>query len=145
MILYKQWVQVGLAGLLVATAGCAANPLLKAMVHKPIPGYGINEKLATISGCDLQDIKIRAKEYQRTSWDEGGPGYVVPSIGDSLCDVFAKLGAPDRSTTIATAVGGAVNLWYHTGSTQTYDFQTHVIVLEENETETAMIVTSVVW
>ncbi|MCZ6687324.1 MAG: hypothetical protein O7C69_06445, partial [Gammaproteobacteria bacterium] len=32
---------------------------------------------------------------KQQSFAEGGPGYVIPEVGDSGCDVFAKLGRPD--------------------------------------------------
>lgn len=132
-----------LAGFLVAAAGCTT--LGKALANRPVPGYGINDKAASEVGCDLQDIKTRAEQYKKQSYDQGGPGYVVPSVGDSVCDVFAKLGRPDDLETITTEFGGALNFWYRTGSTETYDLKMHLVVLEQDESGNRLVVTSVVW
>ena len=62
-----------------------------------------------------------------------------------FCDVLAKLGRPDDFDTITTEVGGAMNWWYNTGSTQTGNFKTHLVTFGANEEATGIVVTSLVW
>ena len=131
--------------LLLASAvliGCTA--VAAALVNHPVPGYGVNERMANSMGCDLEQIEQRGKQYRKESYDRGGPGYVIPNVGDSGCDVLAKLGRPNRVETIQVEGGGSMNFWYRTGSTQTYDFQMHLVVLEPHES-LMMVVKSVVW
>ena len=123
--------------------GCMS--LGAALANHPVPGYGVSEGFASSVGCELEVIKTRGDQYRKDSYAEGGPGYVVPSVGDTGCDVLAKLGSPDDVDTITTEVGGAMNWWYNTGSTQTQDFKTHLVTLGANEEATGVVVTSVVW
>ncbi len=132
-----------IASVLIA-AGCAS--IAKAFVNQPIPGFGVNEEMATQLGCDIDQIKADAKTYKAEIRENGGPPYVViPRIGDTGCDVLAKLGRPDRVQTIQTAATVGLNLWYNTGSTQTYDYRSHLVTLGPDESETRFVVTSVVW
>ena len=65
--------------------------------------------------------------------------------GNTGCDVLAKLGRPDDFDMVATRAGESGTFWYHTGSTQTYNLKTHMVVMEESESGTRTVVTSVVW
>lgn len=130
-----------LGGLLFS--GCQS--MGKALSGNPVPAYGITEEAASIAGCDLVEIKERGERYMRESFNSGGPGYVVPSVGDSACDVFAKLGAPDDVQTITTEFGGAIHFQYSTGTTSQRNFRAHLVVLGESDSGTQMVVTSVVW
>ena len=132
-----------LGGLLAAAAGCTG--MAKAMAGRPVPAFGITEEAASAAGCQLDEIKLQGERHQRESYDAGGPGYVVPSVGDSVCDVFAKLGAPDDVQTITTEFGGAVHFQYSTGTTSQRNLKAHLVVLGENDSGTQMVVTSVVW
>ncbi len=125
--------------------GTGCTTLGKALANQPVPGYGVSPGLASEMGCDLEEIKEQGDQYRKESFDSGGPGYVVPSVGDTGCDVLAKLGRPDDFDTITTEVGGAMNWWYNTGSTQTRDFKTHLVTLGANKEATGVVVTSVVW
>lgn len=126
----------------VLMAGCTT--LGKALANRPVPGYGVDERAAALMNCDADSIKVQAQGYARRSYDAGGPGYIVPSVGDSGCDVLAKLGMPDNVGTIEWEGRGEVQFWYHTGSTQTYDRRTHLVTLRPGQ-ERSWVVSSVVW
>ena len=127
----------------IPVIGCTS--LGAALANHPVPAYRVTEDLAASMGCDFDEIKTRGDQYRKDSYAEGGPGYVVPTVGDTGCDVLAKLGRPDDFDTITTQLGGSMNWWYHTGSTQTRDFKTHLVTLDANEEATGVIVASVVW
>jgi hypothetical protein len=109
------------------------------------PAFGITEEAARTMGCDLANIKTRGDRYRTESYESGGPGYVVPSVGDTGCDVFAKLGRPDDIETITTEFGEALNFWYQTGTTQLGNIKMHLVVLGEDDAGTGTVVTSVAW
>ena len=134
-----------LAALTVGVIALGCTAIGKALANQPVPGYGVSPELAAEMGCDLEDIKRRGDQYKKQSFDSGGPGYVVPSVGDTGCDVLAKLGRPDDFDTITTELGGSMNWWYNTGSTQTRDFKAHLVTLRLNESGAGIVVTSVVW
>ncbi len=143
MLSNKLLVGFTLAGFLILTTACTG--IAKSLAGQPLPAYGVNEELATLMGCDLADIQARGERYKRQSFDAGGPGYVVPSIGDTGCDVLAKLGRPDDSGAVTTEVGSALNFWYRTGTTQRGNVRMHLVVLEPDESRGGTVVTSVVW
>ena len=91
----------------IPVIGCMS--LGAALANHPVPGYGVSEGLASSIGCELEVIKTRGDQYRKDSYAEGGPGYVVPSVGDTGCDVLAKLGRPDDFDTITTFVKGEKN------------------------------------
>lgn len=133
-----------LVSCVLTAAACAS--IAQAFVHYPIPGLGVSEEMATRLGCDIDQIKADAEAYKAEIRDHGGLPYVViPRVGDTVCDVLAKLGRPERVETIQTQATMALNLWYRTGSTQTYDLQSHLVTLGPDESETRFVVTSVVW
>ncbi len=105
----------------------------------------MNEELANSMSCDLEQIKREGDEHKNQSYASGGPGYVVPSVGDTGCDVLAKLGRPDDFDTVETEFGGHLNFWYRTGSTQARDLKMHLVVMEENEDGPGMKVIRVGW
>ncbi len=87
--MYRTTPHLILSGLLL-TAGVACTSIAKSLAGQPVPGYGITEKAAAEMGCDLEDIKTCGEQYKKESYAEGGPGYAIPSVGDSGCDVFAN-------------------------------------------------------
>ncbi len=119
--------------------------IAKSLANQPYAGYGLEEELVGVMGCDLEDVISRGKEYKRQSFAAGGPGYVVPSVGDTGCDVLAKLGRPDDYDTVETETDGHLNFWYRTGSTQTRDLKMHLVVMAENENGSGMVVIRVGW
>ena len=131
-----------MAILVVAVNACMA--VGAALVNHPVPGYGVSPEAAELMGCDLAEIERRGSDYRKTAYDDGGPGYVVPAVGDTGCDVLAKLGRPDEVRTISSTAGEALHLQYHTGSVRTRDFQAHLVVLELNDANQP-VVTQVVW
>lgn len=78
-----------------ASVGCTA--IGKELANQPVPAHGVDQELAEEMGCDLTDIQTRGERYKRESLDSGGPGHVMPSVGDTGCDVLAKLGRARQS------------------------------------------------
>jgi len=125
------------------TSGCMS--VAKALAGHPVAGYGIDQDLADWMRCDLEETKRRGEEFKQQSYASGGRGYLVPSVGDSGCDVLAKLGRPDDIRSVSTENDTYFNLLYHTGSTQTYDYKAHQVTLVMNQMLNGLVATSVVW
>ena len=68
------------SAIVAVTTACTA--IAKSLANQPVPAYGVSEELAEAMGCDLEDIKTRGEQYKRDSYDSGGPGYVIPRVGE---------------------------------------------------------------
>lgn len=106
----------------------------------------VDRMMATSIGCHISEIIVRADSYRSESYEKGGPAYLIPRIGDTGCDVLAKLGTPYKIGLVdEPRADSMLILWYQTGTTQARDWREHRIVIELDSTGTGMVVTGVAW
>ena len=96
--------RVPVSALLVAGA-CAVSTVSRT----PSPGrpaYAVDLRLAEAYGCDLAEIKTKARDLYWPKHDDNGTGYLVPAqVGWDACEVLAAEGRPTSADTTQTVDG----------------------------------------
>jgi len=117
-------------------AGCAT--MAKGFGGLP-PGYGVPDQVARDACGDLETF--RAKVQEAKAEFQGPP--LVPDVGDSLCEVLAKLGGPDDGMHTQVQGGETLTLYYYTGTPST-GRATHLVEISPGEDGRGRV-TAVVW
>lgn len=121
--------------LALAFLGCATL----ARAYGPVPGYGVEESQLAAAGCDQGQFEEDVERYKAMD------GTAYPSMGDSLCDVWAKLGIPDDSQMIQTEWGNSLHYTYESGSIDAGTYDVHTVTFDCGSTAADCTVRSVSW
>ncbi len=61
------------------------------------PGEGVNRRVAESFLCNVDSVRARARVF-RDSASARGLSVIPPQLGDDMCEVLAKVGAPAGRT-----------------------------------------------